>query len=161
RPDIGCRAAVGYSVLTCVCARQIDRSPGVEPAPGSKAAVQPDLYLHQPRFERRAVPQRPRAGDVSRAGGGDRPDRRDLRAAAAPLHTGAAGVAAVDGPGKADRGAADYRRSAQPDRPALRLPVSHSLSILRGRVRDDRSDAGYLARAAIACRGLSYARPVL
>ena len=49
-------------------------------------------------------------------------------AAGAPsLYARAAGVAAVDGSGAADRGAADRGRPTQSDRSALRLPLPHPL----------------------------------
>ena len=40
-----------------------------------------------------------------------------------------------DGPGRADDGRAADRRSAQPDQPAVRLPLPHPLPLRRGRLR--------------------------
>ena len=74
----------------------------------SQGRVRPDLHLHQPRSQRRAVSQRPRDGHVSRQGRRDRPGRRDLRQPAASLYAGAALGAAVDGPAT---GAPPRRRS--------------------------------------------------
>ena len=75
------------------------------------------------------------------------PGRGDLRAAAASLHAGAARLAPVDGPGAADRGAADHRRSAEPDRPARRAagstPAARSPSrSARRRIRRSASGKG-------------------
>ena len=42
---------------------------------------------------------------------------------------------AVDGSAPAHRGGAAHRRSAQPDRSALRLPLPHALPLRRGRLR--------------------------
>ncbi len=89
---------------------------------------------------RGAVRLRPRAGDVSGPGRRDRPGRRDLRESAPPLHPRAPQLAPRHGSGGAHRGAADHRRAAQPDRPALRLPLPHALPVRRGGVRGE--DAG-------------------
>ena len=78
-------------------------------------------------------------------------------APAASLYAGAAWLAPVDGPGAAHRGAADHRRSAEPDRSALRLPLPHALSVRRGGVRREIAGAWRLARARIACRRLPHA----
>ena len=61
--------------------------------------------------------------------------------AAPPLYAGAARLAPVDGPGAAHRGAADHRRSAEPDRPALGLPLPHALPVRRGGLRRGRAGA--------------------
>ena len=52
-----------------------------------KRELQPDLPVHQPRSQRRAVHQRPRAGDVSRPRRRTRAGGRDFRAPAASLHS--------------------------------------------------------------------------
>jgi peptide/nickel transport system ATP-binding protein len=54
-------------------------------------------------------------------------DVGDLPAAAPSLHPGAAARDAEHGPRPAHRDAAADRRSAEPDQPALRLPLSHPL----------------------------------
>ena len=51
----------------------------------------------------------------------------DLLRSAASLLGGSAGLHAVDGPGQADRGGADFGRPAQSDQPAARRPLSHPL----------------------------------
>ncbi len=87
--------------------------------------------------------------------------RRSLRAPAASLYAGAAGLAAVDGPGAAHRGAADHRRSAEPDRPALRLPLPHPVPVRREDLRDGRAAAGVWSGPQFAYRGLPHPRPGL
>ena len=70
------------------------------------------------------------------------PVERDLPRPAAPLHAGAAVGDAVDGPAPAHHGGAAQRRSAQPDQPAVGLPLPHALPLrrsgLRGRAADTR-----------------------
>ena len=77
-----------------------------------------------------------------------------------PLHpytSALLGFAAVDGSRAPHRGAADHRRSAEPDRSAVRLPVPHALSVRRGGVRGEVAGARRLARTQFPCRGLPYA----
>ena len=135
RPRARHRSAHGDPRRAGLGARQIGRGAGAEPAARAETPAEPDLCLHQPRPQCRALHQRPGAGDVSRPGRRDGSGRRDFRAAAAPLHRGAAGLASVDGPGAADRGTADHRRPAEPDRPAVGLPLPHALPVRRGGVR--------------------------
>ena len=87
-------------------------------------------------LERRPLHQRPGAGDVSRPGRRTRPGRRDLRASRAPLHAGACSASrpSMD-PAQPHRGAADHRRSAEPDRSAVRLPLPHALPVRRAGLR--------------------------
>ena len=69
-----------------------------------KSGVRPDLHLHQPRPERRALHLRPGDGDVSRPGLRDRPLRHGARRPGPPLHRGAAGLDAVPRPRQPHRG---------------------------------------------------------
>ena len=87
-----------------------------------------------------------------------RPGRCGIRAPAAPLYAGTARIAALDGPGAAHRGTADHRRSAQPDRSAIRLPLPHALSICRARLRDHRPSARPLPGCKITRCGLPHAQ---
>ena len=162
RPRAGDRPAHGDPRRAGLGARQIGRGAGAEPAARAEAAVQPDLCLHQPRSRRRPLHQRPGPGHVSRAGRRARPGRRGLRGAAPPVHAGVARLAAVDGPEPAHRRAADHRRPAEPDRPALGLPLPHALPVRRAGLRRGRAGAR-LARPAErgACRRLPHARPAL
>ena len=68
---------------------------------------------------------------------------------APPLYDGAAGLDAVDGPRPPHAEGADGRRSAQPDRPAVRLPLPHPLHLRRRRVRATPSRRSSMSAAAI------------
>ena len=61
---------------------------------------------------------------------------------AAPVHQGAALGGADSGPGdrEAARAHHPHRRRAEPDQPAIRLPLPHALPVCDGRLQADRSD---------------------
>src|SRR5205807_4193150 len=96
-------------------ARQVDRGAGAQPAALSQAPLQSDLRVHLARPQRRAIHLGPRAGDVSRTSGRDRPRGGDLRTAETSLYARAARLAAEHESGRADRRSAVDRRSAQSD----------------------------------------------
>ena len=52
-------------------------------------------------------------------------------------------------PATSHRGAADHRRPAKPDRSAVRLPLSHALSVRRGGMRGTVAGTGRVARTRI------------
>ena len=76
-------------------------------------------------------------GQVAEVG----PTRGALHRQPPPLHHGAARLAAVHGPGPPHRKGAAGRRPAQPDQPAVRLPLPHPLRVCRGRLLGDRPGA--------------------
>lgn len=75
------------------------------------------------------------SGDVSRRGRRARPGRPGLGPAGASLHARSSRGDAVIGPRQAHRDAADHGRSAQSDRSALGLPLSHPLSVCGAALR--------------------------
>ena len=62
-----------------------------------------------------------------------RPGRGDLHAPLHPYTRALLGSRPSMDPARPHRGAADHRRSAQPDRSAVRLPLPHPLPVRRGR----------------------------
>ena len=93
-----------------------------------QSQVQPDLHLHRARPVGGRAHQRPRGGDVPRPHRRDRARPRQLYTRpAAPLHRGAAVGGADPRPaGQAQAHRAAGRR-AEPDPPALGLPLPHPL----------------------------------
>ncbi len=155
RARAGAPAAAGDPRRGGVGARQVGRGAGAEHAGRPQERARPDLSLYQPRSQRGAVSQRPRDGDVSRQDRRDRRCRGDLRQSAASLYARAAVGAAVDGSAPPHAGGTDPGRSAQPDRSAVRLPLSHALPLRRGCMRAPRAAA---RRCRPAGRRLPHAR---
>ena len=71
-------------------ARRLDPVAGAEPARRAEEGVRPHLRLRRPRPRRRRLHLRPRRRHVPRPDRRDRAVRRAVRAAAAPVHDGAA-----------------------------------------------------------------------
>ena len=113
--------------------RRLDPGAGPEPARRPQGRVRADLHLHQPRPRRGQLHRRPRGRDVPRPNRGERADRPPLRAAAPPLHRGAARSPAHRRPdpaqGPPDRSA---RRDPLPRQPAEGVPVPHPLPVCAG-----------------------------
>ena len=87
------------------------------------------VSLHLARSQRDRERERSRRGDVSRQGGGARPDRRRLRLATASLHGCAPLGHAHLGSGSGSPPGAHHPsgRSPEPGQPACRLPLPHAL----------------------------------
>ena len=113
-------------------------------------------------LERRALHQRPGAGDVSRPGRRTRPGRRDLRASRCiPIR----GRCSARGHRWTRRGASRSRRSPATRRTrSIRPPAAASTRAARSPSRCARSvepELGACARAQCACRRLPYAGSAL
>ena len=125
-------------------ARRVDPGAGGQPAPGPAARVRHRLPLHRPR-PRGGAPLLPRGrGDVPRQDRRDRRPRDDLRPRAPPLHAGAAlgGARREAGGDRRPSGADPARgRRAEPDQPAVGLPVPHPLPVRPGDLREGRAAA--------------------
>ena len=108
-------------------ARRVDPVAGAEPARRAEARVRPHVPLRRTRPRRRRLHLRPHRGHVPREDRRAVDGRGSLRPAAPPVHAGAP----VGEPGaRAGPQAAAHRphgRRAEPDRPALRLPLPHAL----------------------------------
>ena len=143
-----------------VRARRLDPVAGAQPPRRAEARVQPDLPLRRPRPRRRRLHLRPRRGHVPRQ------DRRagDLRGAlppaAAPVHDGPAlGEPGADPGAQAPAGRAPRRR-AEPDQPALRLPLPDPLPDRAGHLRRGGAAARGPRRTATAPRATSPGQPL-
>ena len=122
-------------------ARRLDPVAGAEPARRAEAGVRPHLRLRRPRPRRRRLHLRPRRRHVPRPDRRDRALRRALRAAAAPVHGGAALGEPGAGARPQEQPHRPQRRRAEPDRPAVRLPLPHPLPDRAGDLRRGRPDA--------------------
>src|SRR6185295_7848132 len=118
-------------------ARRVDsrRSDQLARAPQGRAVAL--VSVRRARLVRGAAPRRPRRGDVPRQNRGARRRRRGVPTARPPIH---AGVALGDSATRsADRATPPAyrarRRSAEPCRSAVGLPISHSLPEIRARAR--------------------------
>jgi hypothetical protein len=123
--------------------------PGTDRRPGRSAAGRPrdGGDLDHPRPRRRRRHRRPGARDVRRRGGRGGGRRRAVRAAAPPLHRGAARVPAGarrPRPRRADR---DPGAAAVADRPAAGLLVPPALHLPRRRAVRARASAPARGRA--------------
>ena len=124
--------------------RRVDPGAGGQPAPGHPVRVRRGVPLHRPRPGDRA-PLLPRGRrDVPRQDRGDRRPRDHLRPPAPPLHAGAALRGARREAGRDRRSPRAHPprgRRAEPDQPALGLPVPHALPVRPGDLRQGRAAA--------------------
>jgi hypothetical protein len=121
RPDRLRRAGLG--------ARCVDPGAGGEPAEGPAGAAGPVLSVHRARSGRGEAHGRPGGGDVSRPIVEIGAKGRIVPRSAPSLHAHSA--CRDPAPGSASRDAsADRRwRRAEPDEPAVRLPLPHALPL--------------------------------
>ena len=144
RPRARGRAAHGDPGRSRLRARQVGRGPGAQPAAAAQAQLNLTyLFISHDLNVVRYISDRVLVmylGQVVELG----PAAEVFAAGAPPLHAGAAGLSPVDGCPTAHRSAAVGGRPAQPDRPALRLPLPHPMPLRRGRVRGADADTGAL-----------------
>ena len=141
RPRTRAAAEVHRRRRARVGPRRLDPVAGAEPARRAEARVQPDLPLRRPRPRRRRLHLGPRRGHVPRQDRRARDVGGSLPAAAPPLHDGApVGEPGADPGPQAPADRARGRR-AEPDRPALRLPLPHALPDRAGDLRRGRAAA--------------------
>ena len=135
------RSAAAGAGRAGVRPRQVGAGAGAEPAAGAQGRARAHLRPHLARPERHRVRERPGARHVPRRGRGDR-DRGGARAGAeAPLHPGALRLRAQHGSRPAHGPPADHGRSAESDRPALRLSLPDPLPVRDAPLRGDASAA--------------------
>ena len=115
--------------------RRVGPGPDPQPARGPQARVPPDHPLHRARPGRGQERQRPGGGHVPGPPLRDRALRPPLRNAGPPLHRGAPRLGGRAGP-RGDPGVgAPHGRAAQPDQPAVGLPLPDPLPAGRGPLR--------------------------
>ena len=131
-------------------ARRFDPGAGDQSVDRPAARARLLLSLHRARPRGRRPYQPPRRRDVSRP---HRRDRGQGELFANPRHPYTQALLAsvpVADP-RAKRLAADRRRRAEPDQPAVRLRVSHALPLRDGALQDGAAGAEAAARHQVAC----------
>ncbi|CAA9547568.1 MAG: Oligopeptide transport ATP-binding protein OppF, partial [uncultured Thermomicrobiales bacterium] len=114
--------------------RRLDPGPDRQPARRPPGSVRTHVPVHRPRPLGRQAHLQPRRGDVPRQDRGTRPQRVALRRSTPPVHQGSPLRRADPRPGDREATRADHpeRRRAQPDQPAVRLPLPHPLPLRDG-----------------------------
>ena len=130
RPGAGAAAEADRRRRAGLGARRLDPGADHQPARGPPGRVRPHLRLRRPRPRRRPPRLRPDRGHVPRQDRRGLARRRALRQPDPPLHRRAA-VARSRSPTRSEnaRARADRPRGrrAEPDRPAVGLPLPHPL----------------------------------
>ena len=116
-----------------VRARRLDPVAGAQPPRRAEAGVQPDVPLRRARPRRRRLHLRPRRGHVPRQDRRAGDLRRALPPAAAPVHDGPPLGEPGAGPRPQAPAGRAPRRRAEPDQPAVRLPLPDPLPDRAGR----------------------------